>query len=89
MFPPEKGSDLAIAHLLGCASVHQSLSVQVAIGSIPSYVACCIFFVILCPSVGNFSQGSWCRRGWCRLEQLARHLAVEDPVPQGYHFVSC
>ena len=50
-----------------------------AITNIPSYVTRCVFFVILCPSLQShgrtLSHSTWEARGWCRLEQMARHFA--------------
>eukprot|EP00438_Fugacium_kawagutii_P029311 Skav208010 [mRNA] locus=scaffold1203:336371:338146:+ [translate_table: standard] len=56
---------------------------ELAIGCIPSYVAQCFFFVILCPAVQHadghmLSESTWARRGWCRLERMARELARDD-----------
>ncbi|CAE7584650.1 ankrd52 [Symbiodinium natans] len=57
---------------------------QHAINSIPSYVARCEYFVILCPELQHMdqprilSQSSWADRGWCRTERLARELAARD-----------
>eukprot|EP00439_Symbiodinium_sp_Y106_P012605 s7795_g1.t2 len=57
---------------------------QHAIDSIPSFVARCEYFVILCPALQHHDQGrmlsqsSWAQRGWCRTERLARDLAARD-----------
>ena len=55
---------------------------RVAIRCIASYVTKSFFFVILCPSLQsdgrNLSRSTWEARGWCRLEQMARHLAGDD-----------
>eukprot|EP00438_Fugacium_kawagutii_P033843 Skav231495 [mRNA] locus=scaffold354:95433:97148:- [translate_table: standard] len=56
---------------------------ELAIGCIPSYVAQCYFFVILCPAVKHadghmLSESTWAHRGWCRLERMARELARDD-----------
>ena len=56
---------------------------QMAIDCIPSYVARCYFFVILCPFVERapgqtLNYSTWEARGWCRLEYMARCLARED-----------
>ena len=56
---------------------------QLAIDCIPSYVARCYFFVILCPFVESapgqtLNYSTWEARGWCRLEYMARCLARED-----------
>jgi len=61
------------------ASRHRRL----AIGCIPSYVARCFFFIVLCPAVQHedghtLSHSSWEERGWCRMEQMARELARND-----------
>lgn len=54
---------------------------QRAIYSIPSYIAKCELFVILCPALRHddgsmLSQATWAERGWCRAERLAHALAV-------------
>ena len=55
-----------------------------AISSIPAYVARCRFFLALCPTIDSsaqdkvFTQSSWSRRGWCRLERAARELSAYD-----------
>eukprot|EP00438_Fugacium_kawagutii_P006767 Skav201392 [mRNA] locus=scaffold296:174361:176130:+ [translate_table: standard] len=64
-------------------SVDAALNRELAIGCIPSYVARCFFFVILCPAVQHadgytLSESTWARRGWCRLERVARELARDD-----------
>eukprot|EP00438_Fugacium_kawagutii_P009749 Skav220217 [mRNA] locus=scaffold1600:140995:142710:- [translate_table: standard] len=56
---------------------------ELAIACIPSYVARCFFFVILCPAVQHadghmLSESTWAHRGWCRLERMARELARDD-----------
>ena len=56
---------------------------QLAIDCIPSYVARCCFFVILCPFVESaagqtLNYSTWEARGWCRLEYMAQCLARED-----------
>ena len=47
-----------------------------------SYVTKSVFLVILCPSLRNdgrsLSRSTWEARGWCRLGQMARHLAGDD-----------
>ena len=68
-----------------------------AIRSIPSYVAKCEFFVILCPVVEHAQErrllnlATWAQRGWCRTERLARELSarkvaytiiIESPTQQ-------
>lgn len=63
---------------------------QGAIRSIPTYVARCEYFVILCPVVEHvderrmLSLASWAERGWCRTERLARELSARK---QGYSIV--
>jgi len=53
-----------------------------AIRSIPSYVAKCEYFVILCPTVERADKSevlglaTWAARGWCRTERLARELSA-------------
>ena len=55
-----------------------------AIRSIPSYVAQCEFFIILCPVMKHAEQPctlnlvTWAQRGWCRTERLARELAARE-----------
>ena len=52
-----------------------------AINSIPSYVAKCLYFLILSPALTHksrsemLSQWTWAQRGWCRAERMARELA--------------
>jgi len=52
-----------------------------AINSIPSYVARCLYFMILSPALKHesrseiLSQWTWAQRGWCRAERMARELA--------------
>eukprot|EP00439_Symbiodinium_sp_Y106_P030152 s2018_g3.t1 len=61
-----------------------------AIRSIPTYVARCEYFIILCPVVEHADGGmmlnlaSWAERGWCRTERLARELSARK---QGYSIV--
>eukprot|EP00438_Fugacium_kawagutii_P024121 Skav222757 [mRNA] locus=scaffold600:111323:113131:+ [translate_table: standard] len=64
-------------------SFHAARNRELAIGCIPSYVARSFFFVILCPAVQHtdghtLSESTWARRGWCRLERMARELARDD-----------
>ena len=59
-------------------SANEQLS---AINSIPSYVARCLYFIILCPALTHASRSemlsfsTWSQRGWCRAERMARELA--------------
>ncbi|CAE7667124.1 Ankrd17, partial [Symbiodinium sp. CCMP2456] len=54
---------------------------QTAIQSIPTYVARCEFFVVLCPALKHrdqkrtLSHATWGERGWCRTERAARELS--------------
>ena len=57
-----------------------------AVDSIPGYIEYCEHFIVLCPArkhkdlklkdgrraINNYA--SWCRRGWCRTEAMARLL---------------
>ncbi|CAE7812455.1 unnamed protein product [Symbiodinium sp. CCMP2456] len=55
---------------------------QTAIQSIPTYVARCEFFVVLCPALKHREQkrtlgyATWGERGWCRTERAARELST-------------
>ncbi|CAE7783600.1 Ankrd17, partial [Symbiodinium microadriaticum] len=55
---------------------------QTAIQSIPTYVARCEFFVVLCPALEHrdqkrtLSHATWGERGWCRTERVARELST-------------
>ncbi|CAE7297598.1 unnamed protein product [Symbiodinium natans] len=55
---------------------------QTAIQSIPTYVARCEFFVVLCPALKHrdqkrtLSHATWGERGWCRTERAARELST-------------
>ena len=56
-----------------------------AINSIPSYVARCEYFVILCPAQEDESQQilsakTYTERAWCRAERVARELACSSGV---------
>ncbi|CAE7838253.1 unnamed protein product [Symbiodinium sp. CCMP2592] len=57
---------------------------QLAIEGIPSYVAKCEYFVILCPALEHADQRkmlslqTWRERGWCRAERVARELAARN-----------
>ncbi|KAL1515577.1 hypothetical protein AB1Y20_002197 [Prymnesium parvum] len=51
-----------------------------AIRSIPSYIEKCEIFLALVPEIDTFGLNSWQRRGWCRMEMLARLLAAESGV---------
>jgi len=57
---------------------------QLAIEGIPSYVAKCEYFVILCPALEHADQKkmlslqTWRERGWCRAERVARELAARN-----------
>ena len=44
-------------------SPHAAKNRELAITCIPYYVAQCVFFVILCPSVQNLSHSTWRARG--------------------------
>lgn len=56
---------------------------DMAIKSIPSYVAACKYFIALCPTLINADNGrkldrhSWLQRGWCRAEKITRELSAE------------
>lgn len=56
---------------------------DLAVKSIPSYVAACKYFIALCPTLINADNGrkldrySWLQRGWCRAEKMARELSAE------------
>jgi len=56
-----------------------------AINSIPSYVARCEYFVILCPAQEDeskqiLSAKTYTERAWCRAERVARELACSNGV---------
>ncbi|CAE7654007.1 unnamed protein product [Symbiodinium sp. CCMP2592] len=57
---------------------------QTAIQSIPTYVARCEFFVVLCPALKHrdqqrtLSHATWGERGWCRTERAARELSTRS-----------
>ena len=58
---------------------------QLAIDSIPSYVAECYYFIILCPALKHqnghtVSFQTWSERGWCRMERMARDLLRNDGI---------
>ncbi|CAE7550514.1 anks1b [Symbiodinium sp. CCMP2456] len=52
-----------------------------AINSIPAYVAKCVLFLVLCPTIECPSASkvlgalTWSQRGWCALERTARELS--------------
>ncbi|CAE7665077.1 ANKK1 [Symbiodinium sp. KB8] len=55
-----------------------------AISSIPAYIARCQFFLALCPTLACpeeekvLSMTTWGRRGWCRIERVARELSKDN-----------
>jgi len=58
---------------------HAGENLMKAVNSIPDYVAMCQYFFVLCPDCKH-QAGHWCnylswsRRGWCKMEELARRL---------------
>ena len=52
-----------------------------AVSTIPCYVAKCLFFFALCPTIESHFKGevlntrTWAQRGWCRLERASRELS--------------
>lgn len=59
----------------------EALEQAMAVSTIPCYVAKCLFFFALCPTIESHFKGqvlntrSWARRGWCRLERASRELS--------------
>ncbi|CAE7768290.1 ANKRD17 [Symbiodinium sp. CCMP2456] len=66
------------------AARQESVVRQNAIHSIPSYVARCEFFIVLCPAFQHsdqertLSHATWGERGWCRTERAARELSTRS-----------
>ena len=71
-----------------CVRCNRSLDLQRAVESIPAYVEASRFFCVLAPTVDHADVkdeitgksvindfSSWSRRGWCRLEAMARLLS--------------
>ncbi|CAE7713501.1 Btbd11 [Symbiodinium sp. CCMP2456] len=62
---------------------HSQHSLELAIRSIPEYIARCTFFFALCPVIADhtssrlFTQYTWAERGWCRMEKACRELSVD------------
>lgn len=81
-----------------CPQKSNAADMKLAIDSIPTYIARCELFVILCSEAEHVERGlgtdlsTWAERGWCRIECMARELSagnttmisIESPSLQTY-----
>ncbi|CAE7205622.1 ASPH, partial [Symbiodinium microadriaticum] len=81
-----------------CPQKSNAADMKLAIDSIPTYIARCELFVILCSEAEHVERGlgtdlsTWAERGWCRIERMARELSagnttmisIESPSLQTY-----